>query len=282
MVPSCLQCRLILWHPSCASLGLSAAPLWLPVRYVPPSAPCCSVHRPASPPFAEGPGLEVPAHESFPQLIDRVTLKMPSLLQAADKLHNVSSSVPPLCGPLSCTALDRSPSCACEQGGGLLASLIAMGIQTVDKVEALLRVTAPASDGRPSCHGHLFEVEKVPTALRLGLRAAMLANLRQVVAAETAEAQGLISRSTMRAKADMPAVRAAVYGSIPAIAAGRSRWLSSDQAWRPSFKSWCPCGGCWKHSKCDCLTLLTCLSCQQDLLSSPAAACLLSLSVSGC
>ena len=67
-----------------------------------------------------------------------------------------------------------------------------------------------------------------PPALRQGLRTAMLANLRQIVAAHAAEA---LSKATMLAKADMAAIRAAVFRSIPGIAAGRSRWLSSDQAW---------------------------------------------------
>ena len=100
------------------------------------------------------------------------------------------------------------------QVGSLIASLIMLGIRSLGQMEQLL------SEGlRAGC---------IPAAQRRTIRTAMLANLRQVAAAKAAQS---IAKATS-AGVNMPAVRAAILHNVPAIAAGRSCWLSaSDQAW---------------------------------------------------
>ena len=100
------------------------------------------------------------------------------------------------------------------QVGSLIASLIMLGIRSLGQMEQLL------SEG--------LRAGYIPAAQRHTIRTAMLANLRQVAAGKAAQS---IAKATS-AGVNMPAVRAAILHSIPAIAAGKSCWLSaSDQAW---------------------------------------------------
>ena len=110
-----------------------------------------------------------------------------------------------------------------RQIGGLLACVVCLRIRSLHLIEQSL--ASPTQ----SCEGHDVTM---PPAQRRCIRAAMLANLRQVAAADAA---CTIAEGTLGAEADMPAVREAVLLSAPAIILGESCWLSSpNQARLPS------------------------------------------------
>ena len=104
----------------------------------------------------------------------------------------------------------------CLQVGRLLACLTCMQLGPAEAEELFTRYP-----------NHMEPHMAVSAPLKRSIRAAMLANLRQVAASGAAKS---VAAGTMLAEADMTAVRAAVLGSIPGIAAGTSWITSSCQA----------------------------------------------------